>query len=132
MLRRTPVLQGIVIDSGCVSRDIIRDTCQEHEPSCLLSHRETFELRQFKGGEDEMELLRYILRSAKVLKKMTIESWFIEKASDVLEELLRTGLRRVPHGSTSCIKSECKLSALNTDSFLSRDSLECKVIDCKE
>ncbi|KAK3019966.1 hypothetical protein RJ639_003013 [Escallonia herrerae] len=88
MLRRTPVLQGLVIDSGCVSRDIIHDTCQEREPSCLLSHLETFELRQFKRGEDEMELLRYILRSAKVLKEMTIESWDIEKATKVLEELL--------------------------------------------
>ncbi|KAK3029752.1 hypothetical protein RJ639_038029 [Escallonia herrerae] len=88
MLRRMPVLQGLVIDSGCISRDIIHDTCQEREPNCLLSHLETFELRQFKRGEDEMELLRYILRSAKVLKKMTIESWDIEKASKVLEELL--------------------------------------------
>ncbi|KAH7860636.1 hypothetical protein Vadar_015917 [Vaccinium darrowii] len=41
-------------------------------PSCLTLHLKEVEILQFDGKEYQLELIKYILKNAKVLKKMTI------------------------------------------------------------
>ena len=59
-------------------------------PSCLSSHLTTFIFRDYEGTNEELELIRYILKSGKVLKRTTIyfgSSWEPSEASDAVTEL---------------------------------------------
>ena len=68
-------------------------------PKCLLSHLSAFHFKGFKGFNDELELVREILKWARVLKKMTISSYPLdsEKKVCVLKELLM-----FPRQSVTC------------------------------
>lgn len=43
-------------------------------PECLTSHLTTVDIGGFKGSEDEVKCVGYILENAEVLKAMTIQS----------------------------------------------------------
>ena len=76
LLHRTPKLQVLVFDlsSDHTSRFAI-DGCLEKlqdVPECLSSHLTACHYRELSGNEIEMELVRQILKAARVLKTMGI------------------------------------------------------------
>ncbi|KAK6134577.1 hypothetical protein DH2020_031697 [Rehmannia glutinosa] len=46
----------------------------EQVPTCLLSHLETVRINKFEGREQEFNIVRYLLKNVKVLKRMEIYS----------------------------------------------------------
>ena len=68
-------------------------------PKCLLSHLSAFHFKGFEGFNDELELVREILKWARVLKKMTISSYPLDSENKfcVLKELLM-----FPRQSVTC------------------------------
>uniref|UniRef100_A0A2N9F7W4 F-box domain-containing protein n=1 Tax=Fagus sylvatica TaxID=28930 RepID=A0A2N9F7W4_FAGSY len=62
-------------------------------PKCLLSHLSAFHFKGFKGFNDELELVREILKWARVLKKMTISSYPLDSRE---EGLCSQGIIDVP------------------------------------
>ncbi|KAF3971874.1 hypothetical protein CMV_004563 [Castanea mollissima] len=76
LLHRTPKLQVLVFDLGVdhTGRSAI-DGCLEKlqdVPECLSSHLTACHYRELSGNEIEMELVRQILKAARVLKTMSI------------------------------------------------------------
>ena len=63
---------------------------QEYVPQSLLSHLESFHLERCGWSSDELELVRDILRKARLLKKMTITSNLTDLEANpvLLKELL--------------------------------------------
>lgn len=73
----------------------------EHIPVCLLSSIQTVSFFGFGGGDPESDMLRYILRHAKVLKIMKLYSRYhgtdIDSKFKVLQQI-----SRFPRGSDAC------------------------------
>ncbi|KAL4649589.1 hypothetical protein ACB092_01G024700 [Castanea dentata] len=69
-------------------------------PECLSSHLTTCHYKGFEGKEEEMELVRQILKAAKVLKlmKITVTSYLGLK----LKLLIREKLEKFQRSSQSC------------------------------
>ncbi|XP_050271690.1 F-box/FBD/LRR-repeat protein At5g56420-like [Quercus robur] len=75
LLHRTPKLQVLVFDlSADRSRSAIDGCLQKLQdvPECLSSHLTACHYRELSGNEIEMELVRQILKAARVLKTMRI------------------------------------------------------------
>ena len=75
LLHRTPKLQVLVFDlSADRSRSAIDGCLQKLQdvPECLSSHLTACHYRGLSGNEIEMELVRQILKAARVLKTMGI------------------------------------------------------------
>ncbi|PHT60608.1 hypothetical protein CQW23_02971 [Capsicum baccatum] len=67
---------------------------QMHDPDdsivCLESHLKSVCLSNFKGEENEIELLRFFLKNARILEKLTIV-WasYADKSEEASEEVLK-------------------------------------------
>ncbi|GFP91676.1 putative F-box/FBD/LRR-repeat protein at4g00315, partial [Phtheirospermum japonicum] len=72
------------------------------EPKCLLSHLGTVTIHQFGSANDEFDMVRYLLKNAKVLRRIEI---------------------RFPKG----IDLKVKFDALQRISSFKRGSEECEV-----
>ncbi|GFQ05855.1 hypothetical protein PHJA_002729500 [Phtheirospermum japonicum] len=64
---------------------------------CLASHLRTVRIYQFVGVETQLSILRYILRNAKVLKRMEIH---FSNGGDEFETIHRISL--FERGSKKC------------------------------
>lgn len=89
------VLEIIKVDELCDNE--IKWAQPTIVPSCISSHLTTFIFRDYEGTDEELELIRYILKSGKVLKRTTIyfgSSWEPSEASDAV-----MGLYSLPRAS---------------------------------
>ncbi|KAL7087285.1 hypothetical protein ACP275_13G058800 [Erythranthe tilingii] len=69
-------------------------------PKCLLSHLKIIKIATIKGEKHEFEIIRYLLRNAKVLETMEIglgSCIGFEKRFN-----MHHGITRLPRGSTAC------------------------------
>ncbi|KAL7186485.1 hypothetical protein ACSBR2_028271 [Camellia fascicularis] len=57
-------------------------------PSCLLLNINVIEIVGFKGGQEELELLEYLLKNAKMLDKLTINSINLDPNDAICKNLL--------------------------------------------
>ncbi|KAL2498992.1 putative F-box/fbd/LRR-repeat protein [Abeliophyllum distichum] len=71
----------------------------ETVPECLLSHVKVIELEGLEGNSYEMEMVKYLLANARVLKYLTIKSWTTAPELDF--EIFKQ-LVELPKGSTTC------------------------------
>lgn len=75
---------------------------EEPSVSCLTSRLKTIKFSSFKPEEDQIEMIKYFLRSARVLESMEIRFCYgIENHLDIVEELQM--LPRVSDGCNVCI-----------------------------
>ena len=76
LLCRAPKLQTLAFRlNHYADNGSIPDSCLEElmdVPECLSSHLTTCHYKEFSGLMDEMQLVRHILKAARVLKTMTI------------------------------------------------------------
>ncbi|XP_073136753.1 F-box/FBD/LRR-repeat protein At5g56570-like [Henckelia pumila] len=56
-------------------------------PKCLLSSLKYVVIHGFEGGDDELNMIRYILRHAKVLQRMDINSVSHGEDAKILEQV---------------------------------------------
>jgi hypothetical protein len=71
----------------------------EDVPKCVLSHLTAFHFKGFQGFNAELELVGQILKWARVLKKITISTEYLDLKEEVrvLKELLM-----LPRQSATC------------------------------
>ncbi|XP_059631951.1 F-box/LRR-repeat protein At4g14103-like [Cornus florida] len=104
LLASSPILEVLVFVEGLIhlfnfQLGIFRFNWSppEHVPNCLLLHLKAIEIKNFEGVADELNLVKYLLKNAKVLKKMSINCTFSTEDVNIQKKLLR-----FPRGSTSC------------------------------
>ncbi|CAN7122172.1 hypothetical protein BRARA_B01274 [Brassica rapa] len=76
LLRDSPSLKSLKLQLFCI-RDQGQRSCWNEPssvPACLLSSLETFEWVNYEGTEEEKEVVAFILRSGRCLKKVNISS----------------------------------------------------------
>ncbi|KAF8107509.1 hypothetical protein N665_0120s0033 [Sinapis alba] len=76
VLRDSPSLKALTLQLVCL-RDQEQRSCWNEPssvPECLLSSLETFEWIDYEGTEDEKEVVTFILRNGRCLKKVNISS----------------------------------------------------------
>ncbi|KAL4619603.1 hypothetical protein ACB092_06G091600 [Castanea dentata] len=98
LLQKAPNLESLVISKGY---DFIPSNLCWKEPKYepeYLSSLTSFYYRGFKGLNDEVEFVKYILKEARVLKTATIQVYKGESKESVLEKLLM-----FPRRSTTCL-----------------------------
>ncbi len=66
-----------------------------YEPHSLFSHLTTF---YFKGLKYEKEFVKFILKEARVLETLTIDTYFLKLRERVFEEL-----SKFPRRSSTCL-----------------------------
>ncbi|CAF2121429.1 hypothetical protein BRARA_C01257 [Brassica rapa] len=80
-------------------------------PGCFLSSLETFEWVHYEGAQEEKEAVAFVFRSAKCLKKATINIYSktndIDKKLEVIKELFSTRLS--PACQLDCLSYALKL-----------------------
>ncbi|KAL2521861.1 F-box/FBD/LRR-repeat protein [Forsythia ovata] len=75
-------------------------------PECLLSRVKVIELEGLEGNSYEMEMVKYLLANARVLKYLTIKFWTTAPELDF--EIFKQ-LVELPKGSTTCQESSKEL-----------------------
>lgn len=68
-------------------------------PACLLQHLELIEITGFQGDIRELELVKYLLGKAEVLKTLTIKSPRLTLDKEIK---FCTQVMKFPRGSRSC------------------------------
>ncbi|GMY31876.1 FBD-associated F-box protein At3g52670-like isoform X1 [Fagus crenata] len=107
-LQRAPNLEVLVFDmekrncsnvSNAESSASTLEWLFEKVPNCLSLHLTAFHVKGYKGSKDELELVKYILEWARVLKTMTVSFCCLnlEKKFRALQEILM-----LPKQSTTC------------------------------
>lgn len=73
-------------------------------PCCLLLHLKTVEIHNFLGTLDEVKLVKYLLRHAKVLELMTIYWYDLTMDSESQKTMVKTkvDISKSPRGSSTC------------------------------
>ncbi|PSS31861.1 F-box/FBD/LRR-repeat protein [Actinidia chinensis var. chinensis] len=66
-------------------------------PACLLLHLKEIEIRNFRGVAEELMLAKYLLKNARVLRRMSIYCSFSEEDIQIHRKLLK-----FQRGSTAC------------------------------
>ncbi|KAL1195216.1 putative FBD-associated F-box protein [Cardamine amara subsp. amara] len=76
VLRDSPNLRALTLDQEHSLEDQPRPCWIEPSsvPECVITSLETFELTDYEGAEEEKEVISFILRNAKCLKKATIST----------------------------------------------------------
>ncbi|XAR57487.1 hypothetical protein NMG60_11025649 [Bertholletia excelsa] len=101
LLASSPFLQSLVFVEGLVqyfnSHFDLSWSPPQHVPPCLSSHIKEIEIRKFRGVAEELTLVKYLLKNAKVLKKMSIDCSYMKEDLKIQKKLHR--FHRV---STSC------------------------------
>ncbi|KAK3227499.1 hypothetical protein Dsin_007361 [Dipteronia sinensis] len=70
----------------------------ESVPSCLRLHVKTIEIRNMTGGEDELEVISYMLKNSEVLEEFSVDI----AAIAVSKENLRRQILMYPRVSVAC------------------------------
>ncbi|KAL7186486.1 hypothetical protein ACSBR2_028272 [Camellia fascicularis] len=86
----TLILEGNVLDTSDKSWNPPQEV-----PSCLLLHLKKIRIQKFSGKNYELRVIGYLLKNAKVLKKMTIDS-------QNLDDCCCGELAALPRGSKTC------------------------------
>ena len=68
-------------------------------PCCLLSHLKEVEMCSFRGEKDQMELIKYFLKSGRVLEKLII---YMNVEVETEELKITKELLKLPRGSSKC------------------------------
>uniref|UniRef100_A0A2N9IF62 F-box domain-containing protein n=1 Tax=Fagus sylvatica TaxID=28930 RepID=A0A2N9IF62_FAGSY len=108
LLQRAPNLEVLVFDmekrncSNVSNKKSSASTLEwlfEEVPICLSLHLTAFHIKGYKGSKDELELVKYILEWARVLKTMTVSfcSLNLEKKFRAFQEI-----SMLPKQSTTC------------------------------
>ncbi|KAL2892809.1 hypothetical protein RDABS01_008718 [Bienertia sinuspersici] len=71
MLEHAPSLKHLIVDLGVCINDKACHFVSEIIPQCLLS-LPSVEIRNFRGFDNDIELIRYILKNATILKELKI------------------------------------------------------------
>ncbi|XP_022751556.1 F-box/LRR-repeat protein At3g59200-like [Durio zibethinus] len=88
------------LDICCiVAQQIYSRIYLEKVPYCLLSQLKKIEMCSFRGEEDEMELIKYFLKSARVLEKLIV---YLKVELETEELKITTELFKLPRGSSKC------------------------------
>lgn len=69
-------------------------------PYCLVLHLEEIEINRINGEGYKLEAMEYLLKNAKVLKKMMIDCWHSSKTEGFCRWEKLIGIQR--RGSTNC------------------------------
>lgn len=69
-----------------------------NDPNSLLSHLTTFYFRGYKGLKHEVDFVKFILKEARVLETVTIDTYFLKLRERVFEEL-----SKFPRRSSTCV-----------------------------
>ena len=90
VLERTPNLEVLFFKRNSCFHGIIRIDEPHTVPKCVSSKLTSFHFERFKWTKTELEVVRYILKNARFLKKLTINSKFpdSEVKLRLLKELL--------------------------------------------
>ncbi|XP_059652251.1 putative F-box/FBD/LRR-repeat protein At5g22670 [Cornus florida] len=98
LLKGMPKLVHLVLDKfKRLPRKDFKFVEPEVVPCCLSMHLQKIEFSGFAGLGDELELMAYFLRNAKVLRKMKIHSWNSQYKQ---ERVFLQELAKFPRGST--------------------------------
>ncbi|RDX63751.1 putative FBD-associated F-box protein, partial [Mucuna pruriens] len=73
LLAKCPRLEILDIDKVCEESERRWTQPTKPVPSCVISHLIVFKFREYSGSKDELKLIKYILKNAKVLKTVTIQ-----------------------------------------------------------
>ncbi|KAM5585564.1 hypothetical protein ABKV19_004781 [Rosa sericea] len=81
-LKSFPNLEHLDIEYRSLSREELY--LPEFVPFCLLSRLKTISIRGFEGHQVEMEAAKYLLKNGRLLKKMTIDTYYLHNKMEVL------------------------------------------------
>ncbi|XP_050368910.1 probable FBD-associated F-box protein At1g32375 [Argentina anserina] len=106
ILERSPNLESLVLDREvescqCTAQDFSENPSGTLQavPLCLMSNLKTVSIMRFIGRQEEMEIVKYLLKTSQVLKKMTV-SMLRTNCEDAKN--LQRDLRMFPIGSKAC------------------------------
>ncbi|KAK9267356.1 hypothetical protein L1049_009781 [Liquidambar formosana] len=110
ILQKSPCLEtlifheGVEVSSFCVKDD---DGILDPVPSCFLSHLKRIEVYNFDGNEEQLYVIKILLKNATVLEKMVITSW-VHRSGSGMRKKVRKQLLSLPRGSASCSVVLCE------------------------
>ncbi|KAL5738703.1 hypothetical protein ACOSP7_031464 [Xanthoceras sorbifolium] len=76
----------------------------ENVPSCLLLHVKEIEMISMMGDLDELEVIRYLLKNSKVLKRFLV---IFNRIDSKVKKYLQKQISRFPRGSNLCKVEFC-------------------------
>ncbi|KAI3899482.1 hypothetical protein MKW92_036759 [Papaver armeniacum] len=100
-LQFTPNLESLVIFQAEVNEDAFTSNIV---PRCLLRHLKTIKVQKFEGLPEELQLVKYFLKNARVLQVLVIESGITSKSVAELKKRTKIMQRLLmyPRASKSC------------------------------
>ncbi|MCL7022294.1 hypothetical protein MKW94_003548, partial [Papaver nudicaule] len=104
-LRSSPKLESLVINKVHFSHKPNGNMFRRYGiPQCLLLCLKSIEFRNFNGFPEEIELVKFLLKHARVLKLVTIRSEFSSdvELDDFSNEGILEKLLKFPKASTHC------------------------------
>ncbi|RZC51619.1 hypothetical protein C5167_020036 [Papaver somniferum] len=103
-LQFTPSLEALaIVQKGWCNKFNEDAFTSNLVPRCLLLHLKTIEIQKFEGSPEELKLVKYFWKNARILQVLIIQSGTIktiaalEKKTQIMELLLMN-----PRASTSC------------------------------
>ncbi|KAI3905783.1 hypothetical protein MKW92_024539 [Papaver armeniacum] len=100
-LQFTPNLESLVIVQAKLDEDAFTSNLV---PRCLLRHLQTIKVQKFEGLPEELQLVKYFLKNARVLQVLIIESEITSKSVAELKKRTKIMQRLLmyPRASKSC------------------------------
>ncbi|XP_060219005.1 uncharacterized protein LOC132645815 isoform X3 [Lycium barbarum] len=127
LLKFSPNLEGLKLCSD--ENGGWTENRQMHDPdeslACLESHLKSIQLTGFKGEENEIELLRFFLKHARVLEKLMIV-W--EEGAYKSEEASEKGLYHVARTVRLSPVSFYKLKSLKLEVVIHEESMQVMIL----
>ncbi|KAL6188730.1 hypothetical protein ACLB2K_040121 [Fragaria x ananassa] len=110
LLKRTPKLEDLVLDIDFSSwYDEEYEGCVPFEPPdivpiCVVSHLKTVSITQITGHDDQLDMVKYLLRYGEVLRNMTIVTCgiLLFKTRHITEEKFQKEILMYPKISNTC------------------------------
>ncbi|KAI3850673.1 hypothetical protein MKW98_030733, partial [Papaver atlanticum] len=100
-LQFTPNLESLVIVQAKINEDAFTSNLV---PRCLLRNLKTIKVQMFEGLPEELQLVKYFLKNARVLQVLIIESGITSKSVAELKRgtQIMQRLLMYPRASKSC------------------------------
>ncbi|CAL5341768.1 unnamed protein product [Camellia sinensis] len=95
LLRCSPNLEVLILTGSIFSTSAACWNPPQEVPSCLLLHLKKINVKAFRGKDYELDVIEYLLRNAKVLRKMTIDCQYSD-------DCCCGELAAFPRGSKTC------------------------------
>ncbi|KAL5737011.1 hypothetical protein ACOSQ2_031799 [Xanthoceras sorbifolium] len=106
-LNNSPILEVLILKKE-ETEDLPLDRFfyfePENVPSCLLLHVKEIEMISMMGDLDELEVIRYLLKNSKVLKRFLV---VFNRIDSKVKKYLQKQISRFPRGSNLCKVEFC-------------------------